>query len=421
MIRIVRRSGLFMLPLNNCRMPMKFLIILTTIMLLLAACATTTPGSKTAVTTTTDRQAEDPGSVVSPTVVKSAIPGKEDLAEEPGLSPAPAIEPLPTPRPRRLNPGDLRLAAEEDAIPAIFAEDDLFVNVIDGSLEWDDQDPIIGLVVGDDARAYPVRLLSSHEIVNDVVGGEPVAVTWCPLCFSAMVFSRIVKDKELTFGVSGYLLDNNLVMYDHRTNTLWSQLLAQAVKGAYRPERLNLFPSVMTSWGAWKERYPQTRVLSAERLGLLADEVIDPYVGYYSSGIAGLTGQEDAATALNPKELVVGLIAGEFARAYPFSEVRNLGLINDTLGETPLLLALDDGLEAAVVYRREVGGQELTFSATQENGILRDDETGSLWQLSTGQAVEGPLEGERLPRLAAPLVFWFAWSDFQPNGDVYGQ
>jgi hypothetical protein len=177
----------------------------------------------------------------------------------------------------------------------------------------------------------------------------------------------------------------------------------------------------MTSWGEWKERYPQTRVLSAERLGLLADEVIDPYVGYYSSGIAGLTGQEDAATALNPKELVVGLIAGEFARAYPFSEVRSLGLINDTLGETPLLLALDEGLEAVVVYRREVGGQELTFSPTQEDEILRDEETGSLWQLSTGQAVAGPLEGERLPRLAAPLVFWFAWSDFQPKGDVYGQ
>jgi hypothetical protein len=410
-----------MLQIINCRMHMRFLIIPATFILLLVACATvsTTPTSETPIVTF--QPSEEAGSGGYPTITKATVTAEEASAEETVTPSAPVIEPLPTPRRRRLSTGDLRLAAEEDAIPAIFAEDDLFVNVIDGNLEWDDQDPIIGLVVGDDARAYPIRLLSSHEIVNDVVGGEPVVVTWCPLCFSAMVFSRIVDDKELTFGVSGFLYNNNLVMYDHRTNTLWSQLVAEAVKGAYHGERLELFPSVMTSWGEWRERYPKTRVLSAERLGLLADDVVDPYVGYYSNGIAGLTGQADTDTALNPKELVVGLTVGEFSRAYPISEVRRLGTINDTLGEAPLLLVLDEGLESIIVFRRITGEQELTFSAAQGDGLLRDEETGSLWEITTGQAIAGPLEGQRLPRLAGPLVFWFAWSEFQPKGDVYGQ
>ncbi|UCG24070.1 MAG: DUF3179 domain-containing protein [Chloroflexota bacterium] len=337
------------------------------------------------------------------------------------MAPDTASEPLPTPRPRRLKPGDLRIAADEDDIPAIFAEDDLFVDAESGDLEWHEDDPIIGLVVGDDARAYPVRLLSNHEIVNDVVGGEPVVVTWCPLCFSALVFSRVVDGKELTFGVSGYLFNDNLVMYDHRTNTLWSQLIAEAIKGAYRGERLALFPSSMTSWNDWKNRFPNTRVLSAERLGLSAEEVVDPYVGYYESGIAGLTGQEETNSVLRPKALVVGVTVGDTARAYPVSDVQSLGLINDKLGGASLLVAFDNGLDSVVVYHQGVGGQQLTFSPAEEDGLLSDDQTGSLWQVSTGKAIDGPLEGQRLGRLAAPLVFWFAWSDLQPKGDVYGR
>jgi hypothetical protein len=312
----------------------------------------------------------------------------------------------------------LVLAADRDAIPAIFASDDLFVEAEAGSQEWPDEEAVIGLVIGQDARAYPVRLLSLHEIVNDVVGGRPVAVTWCPLCYTAVVFDRVV-DRELTFGVSGYLLYNNLVMYDHQTDTLWSQLLAQGMRGALSKRCLELLPSQLTTWGAWKQVHPETRVLSAAQLGQHADEIIDPYSGYYVSGAAGLSGQTDTDDRLKAKELVVGLTAGSEARAYALQVLQAEGVINDQLGPLPALLIYDEALQTAVVYRRRVKVQILTFEGYAQADLLRDVETGSLWEVRSGLAVEGPLAGSRLPRLAAPLVFWFAWSEIHPKTGVF--
>ena len=316
----------------------------------------------------------------------------------------------------RLRAGELILAASEDDIPAIFADDTLFVDAEAGSREWQDNELVIGLALQGDARAYPIRLLSSHEIVNDVVGGHPVAITWCPLCFSALVFDRVVE-RELTFGVSGYLFRNNLVMYDHQTNTLWSQVLAQGIRGALRGEHLNLIPSELTEWGHWKERHPQTQVLSAERLGKQADSLIDPYVSYYVSGIAGLTGAS-GDDRLAAKELVVGLVVGDQARAYPLPALQRRGFINDELASLPLLLLYDTDLDTVRVYHRAVSGQTLAFQPGDEMGTIRDETTGSTWDVRRGVAVSGPLQGTRLQRLSAPLVYWFAWADFHPDTEL---
>lgn len=333
-------------------------------------------------------------------------------------NPAPEHSQVSTPRPHRLKPGELLLAAEEDAIPAIFANDDLFVGAAAGSQEWSDDEPVVGLVVGEDARAYPVRLLSLHEIVNDVVGGRPVAITWCPLCYTSLVFDRTVG-RELTFGVSGYLFHNNLVMYDHQTNTLWSQLLAQGIRGALRGRRLEVLPALLTTWGAWKQAHPETRVLSAARLGRHAEEIIDPYAGYYTSGVSGLTGSADKDERLSGKALIVGLVAGEQARAYPLRTVQDAGVINDQLGPLPIVLAYDERLQTVLVYRRRVNGQTLTFAPASKADLLRDAETGSSWEVRNGRATEGPLAGAELTRLSGPLVFWFAWSAHYPDTEVY--
>jgi hypothetical protein len=327
--------------------------------------------------------------------------------------------PLPTPRPRRLNAGELQLAADIDDIPAIFAEDDLFVDAQTGSQEWVDEELVIGVVINDDARAYPIRLLSSHEIVNDTVGGEPVMVTWCPLCFTAIVFDRVVEGQELTFGVSGYLYFNNLVMYDHRTNTLWSQVLGQAIRGAHRGQRLGVRPSQMTSWGEWKGAYPETEVLSAERLGNRAEDIIDPYAGYYNSGSAGVTGWANPNNLLPVKELVVGLTIGQQARAYPLALVREVGLIQDELATVPVLLVYDAGLGSVIVYRRETAESVLNFLPAASDGHIQDVETGSIWAIRNGRALQGAMEGNELSRLAAPLVYWFAWSDIHADSDIY--
>lgn len=338
------------------------------------------------------------------------------------LTPTPSPEPTPDPLAppvRRLNAGDLLLAADIDDIPAIFATDDLFVDAATGSQEWLDDELIIALELNGETRAYPIRLLSLHEIVNDTIGGEPVIITWCPLCFSAIVFNPIVDGRPLTFGVSGFLYNDNLVMYDHQTNTLWSQLAGQAIRGALRGTQLPVFPSLMTSWGEWKALHPDTRVLSTRQKGR-QDDIIDPYAGYYTSGAAGFSTGLEQNELLPAKSLVIGLVAGKEARAYPLAVVQAEGLINDQLGILPVLFIFDEALGAVLVYNREVAGQVLTLTWADREGFLRDVETGSLWEVQTGVAVEGPMKGESLPELSGPLVFWFAWSAFNPQTDVYG-
>lgn len=335
-------------------------------------------------------------------------------------TPIPTIPaPTPTLRPRLLRPGELQLAADFDDIPAIFASADLFINVQHGNREWPPDELVIGVVINQEAHAYPVRLLNLHEIVNDVVGGQPIAVTWCPLCFSALVFNRVIDGRELTFGVSGYLYRNNLVMFDYQTKTLWSQLLAQSLRGAMRKRNLELLPSVLAPWGEWQKTYPNTRILSAEKMGQNPDTLFNPYAGYFTSSYAGLTGTEKSDARLGAKDLVIGIRHGKQVRAYPLETLRQNILINDQLGTLPLLLVYDERLQTALVYQRELNGQQLTFIWDAQNIYLQDEQTASLWDPQTGSAIKGPLSGEQLPRLISPLVFWFAWSDIHPDTELY--
>ncbi len=356
----------------------------------------------------------------------TAVPITETAVPPPTLTdtPEPTNTATPTPDPltpptRRLRAGELLLAADIDDIPAIFATPEMFVDAASGSSEWPDEELVIALTFNGESRAYPIRLLSLHEIVNDTIGGQPVTITWCPLCFSALVFDPVVDGRALTFGVSGYLYNDNLVMYDHQTNTLWSQLVGQAIRGAQRGTQLAILPSLITSWGEWKVQQPETTILSAEKLGRLAEEIIDPYAGYYTSGAAGFSSGLEINDALPSKTLVAGVVAGRESRAYPLTAVQEANLINDQIGQLALLLAFDASLDAILAYNRTIDGQMLTFDWAETPEILRDVETGTLWDARTGEALNGPLQGEQLTPVSAPLVFWFAWAAFHPDTAVY--
>jgi len=325
---------------------------------------------------------------------------------------------FPTPEAYRLRPGELVLASSPGDIPAITASEDLFVSAVDGDLEWEDEELVVGVAINGEARAYPIRLLSLHEIVNDKVGGQAILVTWCPLCYSAIVFDRNVEGQELNFGVSGFLLRNNLVMYDLRSETLWSQALAQGVRGAYDRVRLEFIPSQLTTWAKWKALHSDTRVLSAVQLGKESHEVVDPYVGYYASGSLGFGGQDSLDDRLAPKALVLGLRIGEEQKAYPFDMLRNLGLINDFVGDEAVFLAYNAELNNASAFSGRVGDDILTFEL-DDLGVFRDVETGSIWNIVTGLAIDGPLSGKQLTQLSAPIIFWFAWSDIFPQSGLF--
>ena len=232
------------------------------------------------------------------------------------------------------------------------------------------------------------------------------------------MYVREVQGQTLTFGVSGKLIMNNLVMYDHQTDSLWSQFLGEAVQGPLEGRRLEVLSALQTRWDAWLDLHPDTTAV--DKAGEFKK---DRYRVYYSLSRAGLQGEWRKDDRLGTKEFVLGLEAGGEARAYSFKSLAAQPLVNDTFQGRAILVAFDPGSDTGVVYRREVDGRVLTFR-TEDGGALTpatmvDVETGTRWLVLTGQAFEGELAGTRLERVPANYSFWFAWKDFYPETELY--
>ena len=288
-------------------------------------------------------------------------------------------------------------------------------------------DFVIGVDVDGDVRAYPVKLLALHEVVNDVVGGRPVVVTWCPLCSSALVFDRRVGGKTLTFGVSGFLYQANQVLYDIQTRSLWSQLAAGAVTGRMRGHRLVLVPAAEQPWSVWRAEHPTTRVLSIHRDRFAArflhpytyldtrgeESSDDPYAGYvekvplyYGRIIDGISG---AAR-------VVAVQRHGRSKTYPDLLLSSRKVVDDTFAGLPLTVFWDDADYSASVFSRRLDGRVLRFR--REGGTIRDTATGSRWSASSGKAIAGKLAGKSLRPLPFTYPYWFAWHSFHPRTEV---
>jgi Protein of unknown function (DUF3179) len=169
-----------------------------------------------------------------------------------------------------------------------------------------DNEPVISLSVGSDARAYPLRLLIWHEIANDTIGGTPVAVTYCPLCNAALVFDRRVDDRTLDFGTTGKLRNSDLVMYDRQTESWWQQFTGEAIVGSLAGRRLGLLPSRLESFGRFRNRFPDGSVLvpsnpAARNYGR------NPYVGYDASGKRPFLYDGSLPADIDPMERVVAV------------------------------------------------------------------------------------------------------------------
>jgi hypothetical protein len=288
------------------------------------------------------------------------------------------------------------------------------------------EDLVLGVAMGGEARAYPIRILNWHEIVNDVVGGLPIAATYCPLCATGMVYDRRVEGQVLTFRVSGKLYRNDLVMVDTETGSLWPQILGRAATGPLRGADLALIPSWTTTLGAWREAHPDTLVLARprcdeplqDRSGLVATHCQqnmfqrfyenDPYSAYnqrWESLVPRPFG--DDGSDIHPKELVLGVVHNHAAKAYPLKILRVEGLVNDFLGGTAIVVTFAEGSSQAF----EAGHRR--FSRLE--GRLMVDQEGLPWDIFTGS---GP--GGSLPRLKSFHAFWFAWYDFYPDTLGYG-
>jgi Protein of unknown function (DUF3179) len=296
------------------------------------------------------------------------------------------------------------------------------------------QEPVVAVEVNRVAKAYPVRILMWHEIVNDVFDSVPVVVTYCPLCNTGISFRRpAVEGEVLDFGTSGKLYRSNLVMYDRQTGSYWPQALGQAVVGPLLGMELEPVPTRLLSWADWRSAHPDGLVLSP-RTGHARRYGSNPYVGYEDEERPPLfTGEPDPR--LPPTEHVLG-IAGAEPIAFPYSELERLSqdgvsAINRTVGGEPIAVfwkagtvsALDAAripmsadVGAAAAYMPGLDGRRLTFVI--EDGAIVDEQTSSTWTV-VGQAVAGPLEGRRLNVALALDGFWFTWAAFHPATEIF--
>lgn len=349
--------------------------------------------------------------------------GSAPQAERSRPTPSPDTSPDPL-----VYIGQMAQVLPKDAIPSI--DDPRFVTAREATVWLAGREPVVSLEVAGDARAYPVQILTRHEIVNDEVGDVPVAVTYCPLCNSALAFEREAGGRILEFGTSGMLYRSALVMYDRQTGTLWTHFAGLAVNGPLTGSRLAILPTQLLSFDRWRRDYPDGRVLSPET-GHPVDYGTNPYEGYDSQ--AGPYSQffpQAVNYRLPPMARVVGVSAGGEDVAYPYRDLSppdaGAGLLEDR-GRGVVVFWMEgtaSALDTPVIAEgRDVGATGAfdpdgrTF-AIRDNRIV-DRETGSTWSI-TGRAVEGPERGARLEPVVHLDAFWFAWQAYRPDTLVYG-
>lgn len=316
-----------------------------------------------------------------------------------------------------------------DGIPPI--DNPKYETVAQADAWLEDKEPVIFFELNGDARAYPLQILIWHEIVNDKVGSIPVAVTFCPLCNTALVFHSSVDGQALRFGTTGLLRFSDLVMWDNLSESWWQQATGEAIVGDLTGRRLTFLPASIISWADFKAARPEGKVLSRDT-GHFRPYGENPYVGYDNINSSPFLYRGPQDGRLPPMERVVAVTIEETDVAYPFTVLAQEKVVNDTIEGQPIVVFYQPGTASAldaplIAFGKDIGsaavfdptgdGRVLTFQATEEGFI--DDQTGSLWNI-LGEAISGPLTGEKLSPIVHGDHFWFAWAVFKPDTVVYG-
>ncbi len=286
-----------------------------------------------------------------------------------------------------------------------------------------DGDFVMGISFKGASRAYPITMLAWHHIVNNEINGNPMGMTYCPICNTAIAFESEVEGTVLQFDVATNYRAN-LVMVDRQTGSWWQQLTGKAIQGELSGTALKLIPVDLMTWGAWKELYPDTLVLS-EETGFDHDYDVLPsgvsYTDWQKSDRIFHPLMKITDTRFRARETVLGVQVGDVFKAYPFSNLGELAVLNDEINGEPVLILFDSKSQIASALSRRVGENILKFEQTAEGGevMIRDENTGSVWDLE-GRAITDGMDGTKLEKLKYHNAFWFAWADFHPDTLVYG-
>lgn len=317
-----------------------------------------------------------------------------------------------------------------DGIPAL---DNATMIAADDADYLDLNEPVFGISINDDHRAYPLRILDWHEMANDVVGGVPVSLAYCTLCGAGIAFDgRASNGETYTFGSSGFLFRSNKLMYDRQTRTLWNQLTGEPVLGELVGSEiiLNLLPVVVTTWESWKTQHPDTLVLDINTGFQRTYEPGAAYGGYfaYDDTMFPVWQRSDL---LGSKDRIYALQVDGIPKAYPLEILAAEEVINDTIGDIPIVLiaargditvdgnSLRDGqvrYNAGGEVRAYNRGNEIFTSGPDPDSVI--DSSGRIWQV-TEEGLAGS-DAEFLPRINGHLAYWFGWFSFFPRTLLYG-
>ena len=428
----------------------------TAILVLAVACGGSTSNPTAGSETPTPSPTPSPTPTLTPNAgSEDRVPTMEDATKKPGRSPTPADtepEPMVEPDPDFLTalssarfstrgwktdfslhsvPYDEIIGGgpPRDGIAPI--DEPRFGDVSLGN-EWlNDEEPVIFFEHNGDARAYPLRIMTQHEIVNDVVGGIPVTVTFCPLCNSAIVFDRRLDGEVLDFGTSGNLRNSDLIMWGRQTESWWQQFTGEAIVGSLTGKKLQFLTATIISWEDFKVSRPEGTALD-RNTGFNRSYTRSPYAGYDRVDNPPFLFDGDLDGRLLPKERVVAveLDSGE-AVAFPYGILREERVVDYSRGDHEMVIFFNPNTLSSFVDRttlafEEVGSsgvfnpnvddQRLTFRPDGDKFL--DNETGSEWNI-IGEAIQGPLTGTTLTPVLHGDYFWFAYGAFRPDTIVY--
>ena len=261
----------------------------------------------------------------------------------------------------------------KDGIPSI--DDPQFVSVEEANKYIQDNEFVLAIIYQDVKRVYPLQIMVWHEIVNDTIANDPILITYCPLCGSGIAFERKINDEEVEFGVSGKVYNSNLVIYDRKTNSYWTQVDGLAIVGELSGTKLRQVPIDTVVWRDWKKKHPDSDVLS-QKTGFLRPYGRDPYGSYYEDSFVWFT-LENRDDRVHPKTIIFGIeVGGEF-KAYKEKDLEELRTIEDSIKGVRIKIERDD-----------VGAVKIT-------------------KLGTGE------------QIVPQRTFWFAWYAFHPDTQLY--
>jgi hypothetical protein len=315
-----------------------------------------------------------------------------------------------------------------DGIPSI--DEPEFISIQKAQSWLKESEPVIILELNRTARAYPLQILMWHEIVNDSIDGEPVMITFCPLCNAAIAFDRRINGQVYEFGTSGLLRNSDLVMYDRTTESLWQQFTGEAIVGDMTGNLLMQLPSSIVSFGEFQKAFPKGEILSRDT-GFSRNYGQNPYVGYDRIDSSPFLYDKETDGRLLPMERVITVSLPTVDAAYPLKLISEHSVIQDVLGNQHLVVFHQSGTNSAldssdIAEGRDIGstgvfdpvldGEQLTFYL--DGTKIKDHQTESTWNV-LGQAISGSLTGKRLSPIVHGDHFWFAWAAFKPSTIVY--